>query len=94
MSWVIDPEHFVVLCQITKEGIWRVSYGDDTRYSHEELRERLHKKLRILLPGDPSTDQYQVLRFSPYSIHQRCAENMRVGRVLLAGDAAHLCNPM
>lgn len=94
MSWVIDPKHFAVLCQITKDGVWRVSYGDETHFSHDELRERLHEKLSKLLPGNPATDQYQVLRFSPYAIHQRCAEHMRVGRVLLAGDAAHLCNPM
>ncbi|XXH01321.1 hypothetical protein Hte_007679 [Hypoxylon texense] len=30
---------------------------------------------------------------SPYKIHQRCAPALRKGRVLLAGDAAHLCNP-
>ena len=26
-------------------------------------------------------------------MHQRCAPRLRVGRVLLAADAAHLCNP-
>ena len=26
-------------------------------------------------------------------MHQRCAEKFRVGRVCLAADAAHLCNP-
>lgn len=29
----------------------------------------------------------------PYKIHQRCAEKFRVGRSLIAADAAHLCNP-
>ncbi|KAK3347418.1 hypothetical protein B0H65DRAFT_460412 [Neurospora tetraspora] len=31
--------------------------------------------------------------FSPYKVHQRCVERMRVGRLLLVADAAHLCNP-
>ncbi|KAH6700611.1 FAD binding domain-containing protein [Leptodontidium sp. MPI-SDFR-AT-0119] len=29
-----------------------------------------------------------------YHIHQRLASTLRRGRVLLAGDAAHLCNPL
>lgn len=28
-----------------------------------------------------------------FKIHNRCVKTMRVGRVLLAADAAHLCNP-
>jgi 2-polyprenyl-6-methoxyphenol hydroxylase-like FAD-dependent oxidoreductase len=31
--------------------------------------------------------------FSPYKLHQRQASKFRVGRVILAGDAAHACNP-
>jgi 2-polyprenyl-6-methoxyphenol hydroxylase-like FAD-dependent oxidoreductase len=31
---------------------------------------------------------------SPYRVHDRCTERFRVGRVLLAGDAAHLINPI
>src|SRR5262249_22703863 len=31
---------------------------------------------------------------SIYRVHQRVAKDFRVGRVLLAGDAAHLNNPM
>ena len=36
---------------------------------------------------------YRIDNFSPYRVHQRCAPSVRVGRVLLAGDAAHACNP-
>jgi len=32
-------------------------------------------------------------RASPYRMHQRSAPRYRVGRVLLAGDAAHATNP-
>jgi 2-polyprenyl-6-methoxyphenol hydroxylase-like FAD-dependent oxidoreductase len=31
--------------------------------------------------------------FSPYKLHQRCSSKLRAGNVLLAGDAAHACNP-
>ena len=33
------------------------------------------------------------MRSSPYKMHQRCADTFRRGRVLLAGDAAHVTNP-
>lgn len=93
-SWIVHPEHFAVVCQITREGLWRVSYGEDASLSHEQLQERMPEKLRLLLPGDPTPDQFQVVRFNPYVLHQRCVEHMRVGRIMLAADAAHLCNPM
>jgi 2-polyprenyl-6-methoxyphenol hydroxylase-like FAD-dependent oxidoreductase len=46
-----------------------------------------------MLPGRPKPGEYRMTNVSPYKVHQRCAEKFRVGRVLLAADAAHLCNP-
>jgi 2-polyprenyl-6-methoxyphenol hydroxylase-like FAD-dependent oxidoreductase len=34
-----------------------------------------------------------LVSISPYKIHQRRANRFREGRFLLAGDAAHICNP-
>ncbi|WP_433274811.1 FAD-dependent monooxygenase [Pseudonocardia xinjiangensis] len=36
---------------------------------------------------------YEILWQSVYRFHARCVDRMRVGRVLLAGDAAHLVAP-
>jgi 3-(3-hydroxy-phenyl)propionate hydroxylase len=36
----------------------------------------------------------KVVHRNLYAVHQRVAENFRVGRVLLAGDAAHVNNPI
>lgn len=94
MSWIIHPDHFAVICKITQDGVWRVSYGEEASFSPEQLQERMLEKLRQILPGEPTPDQFEIVRFNPYAMHQRCAEKMRVGRVLLAADAAHLCNPM
>jgi 2-polyprenyl-6-methoxyphenol hydroxylase-like FAD-dependent oxidoreductase len=94
MSWIIDPDNWAVVGHLTQDGMWRVSYGEVAGLSHEELKKRMPEKLRRVLPGHPTPDQYQISRFSPYSMHQRCAERMRVGRIMLAADAAHLCNPM
>jgi 2-polyprenyl-6-methoxyphenol hydroxylase-like FAD-dependent oxidoreductase len=51
------------------------------------------KRYATLLPGNPKPEDFTLVDFSFYSQHQRCAEKLRVGRVLLAADAAHLCNP-
>ncbi|OQU98884.1 hypothetical protein CLAIMM_04596 [Cladophialophora immunda] len=93
-SWIVDPEHWSVVALIDQQGTWRVSYGEKGSLSHDELYERMPAKLQRILPGNPTPDQYTIERFSPYNLHQRCAEKMRVGRILLAGDAAHLNNPM
>ena|SRR5579859_6504407 len=50
-------------------------------------------KYEVMLPGNPKPGDYKLTNISPYKIHQRCAEKFRVGRFLLAADAAHLCNP-
>ena len=42
----------------------------------------------------PRKERYQIKYKSIYRVHQRVAKEFRLGRVLLAGDAAHLNNPM
>ena len=37
--------------------------------------------------------KYEIEMFSPYKLHQRCSDKFKVGRVVLAGDAAHANNP-
>ena len=90
--------------KITKDGLWRVSYGELPGLTPEEVRfpafilsvqlvARQPMKFERMLPGHPKPDQYKLINCSPYKMHQRCAEKFRVGRFLLAADAAHLCNP-
>jgi 2-polyprenyl-6-methoxyphenol hydroxylase-like FAD-dependent oxidoreductase len=50
-------------------------------------------KYEAMLPGNPKPSNYKLTNISLYKVHQRCAEKFRVGRFLLAADAAHLCNP-
>ncbi|EXJ76407.1 uncharacterized protein A1O5_00915 [Cladophialophora psammophila CBS 110553] len=95
-NFVIDPEHWHMAARISKDGMWRVTYGDLPNLTPEQLLARQPAKFQALLPGNPSPESgaYRVANISPYRVHQRLAERMRVGRFLLAADAAHLCNPM
>jgi 3-(3-hydroxy-phenyl)propionate hydroxylase len=42
----------------------------------------------------PSPAPYEIVHRNLYVMHQRVAETFRKGRVLLAGDAAHVNNPI
>ena len=80
--------------KITKDGMWRVTYGEVPGLTRDELIARQPEKFKTILPGHPDPSCYKLVNISPYKVHQRLAESMRVGRFLLAADAAHLCNPL
>jgi len=77
-----------------KEALWRITYGELPGLTREELVARQPEKFRTFLSGHPGSESYEIANFSPYKIHQRCAPNLWVGRIILAADAAHLCNPL
>jgi 2-polyprenyl-6-methoxyphenol hydroxylase-like FAD-dependent oxidoreductase len=73
-------------------GEWRVSlYPDDDESVEAALEPDAieHKMQRIV----PRPERYEMLQTRPYRIHQRVVDRYRAGRVLLAGDAAHLNSP-
>ncbi|KAF2809405.1 FAD/NAD(P)-binding domain-containing protein [Mytilinidion resinicola] len=92
-NFIIHPEHWYMASRISNDGLWRVSYGELPGLSPEELVARQPMKFKTMLPGNPEPSDYKIASISPYKIHQRLAEKMRVGRFLLAADSAHLCNP-
>ncbi|GJC81877.1 FAD-dependent monooxygenase terC [Colletotrichum liriopes] len=92
-NFIIHPEHFFMAAKITADGLYRVTYGEEPGLSLEELKARQQEKFRTMLPGHPGPDEYEVVNFAPYKMHQRCAPRFRSARFLLAADAAHLCNP-
>ncbi len=51
----------------------------------------IEARLQQLLPRDVP---YAITHRTLYKVHQRVAKEFRRGRVLLAGDAAHINNPL
>jgi 2-polyprenyl-6-methoxyphenol hydroxylase-like FAD-dependent oxidoreductase len=89
-NFICDPVYGGVVAQLDNEGLWRLTYHESAEQSADTFMERLPAKFAGFIPeGTP----YRIKAASPYTIHQRCAERLRVGRVLLAGDAAHATNP-
>ena len=99
-NFIIHPEHFYMAARLDnvkgRQGLWRITYGDEPGLSREELIARQPMKFEAMLPGNPKPGDgaYEMINISPYRMHQRCAEHLRVGRFLLAADAGHLCNPL
>lgn len=83
-----------MIAQLANDGLLRITYGEEVGLTLEQMRERQPWKYKQFVPGAPEPTEYNLVNFSPYKIHQRCAEKFRVGRILLAADAAHLCNPL
>ena len=89
-TFQIDHVHGAVIVKLDDTGLWRCTYSEDASLPEETVSERLPGHFAVLLPGDQG---YELASHAPYKMHQRAADRFRVGRVLLAGDAAHVTNP-
>jgi pentachlorophenol monooxygenase/3-(3-hydroxy-phenyl)propionate hydroxylase len=66
---------------------WQVPNGFDI--THEEQTGGIDRRIRHII-GDRD---YEIVWQSIYRFHARHVDQMRVGRVLIAGDCAHLVSP-
>ncbi|KAL2218839.1 hypothetical protein M432DRAFT_390985 [Thermoascus aurantiacus ATCC 26904] len=92
-NFIVHPTNWYMAAKITKDGLYRVTYGDVPGLSREEYIKRQPMRYEEILPGNPKPGEYRITNISPYKLQQRCCPTFRVGRVILAADAAHLCNP-
>ncbi len=72
--------------------VWRASlYPEDGESIEQALTPAaIERKLQRIVPKEGS---YDVLEVRPYRVHRRIVRDYRRGRVVLAGDAAHLNSP-
>ncbi len=72
---------------------WRIHFPTNIDDDENELKrpEALQKRLQQFL-GIEHT--FEICGCNLYTVHQRVAAKFRVGRVLLAGDAAHVNSPI
>ena len=85
----LDDNYGAVLCRIDETQLWRVTFMEDPELPEEGIPERIVEKFVNHIPDI----NYEIDTFAPYRMHQRISDKMRVGRVLLVGDAAHVTNP-
>jgi 3-(3-hydroxy-phenyl)propionate hydroxylase len=91
VSYFADPEEWFFLLRV--RDVWRAMFPtrpeemDQEILSDPAIEARLQRVYRKNSP-------YEVTHRTLYPVHQRVAETYRQGRVFLAGDAAHLNNPL
>ncbi|MEU4562798.1 NAD(P)/FAD-dependent oxidoreductase [Actinoplanes sp. NPDC023936] len=89
VNYVFDPVEWCVLLRTPDH--WRVLLPTPVGTPDAEEYARLDTRLRgVVDPGRP----WRIAHASMYRVHQRVATSFRTGRVLLAGDAAHVNNPL
>ena len=90
ISYISDPDEWLDL--LRTPTLWRVLFPTDPSLSDTEIvdADRVEERKQNLLPGEP----YEIKHKSAYRVHERVADKYVHGRVFLAGDAAHLNNPL
>jgi 3-(3-hydroxy-phenyl)propionate hydroxylase len=95
-NYFSDPEEWCNLFKVHGErpgGLWRAIFplksdeDDATALSANRIEERLQKFF-------PKSGAYAIEYVNVYGVSQRVAKTFRRGRILLAGDAAHVNNPI
>jgi len=91
VNYTADPVEWFLLLQIP--DMWRVILPADEKLSPDDAisEASLQSSLQNILPRP---EPYDIVVRAIYRVHQRVAEHYRRGRVFLAGDAAHLNNPL
>jgi 3-(3-hydroxy-phenyl)propionate hydroxylase len=95
-NYLADPDEWTNLFKVAGDdgaGRWRAVFptrpdeSDDDALSDDGAEARLQRAL-------PLERRYRLVHRNLYKVHQRVAARFRSGRVFLAGDAAHVNNPI
>jgi 3-(3-hydroxy-phenyl)propionate hydroxylase len=91
VSYFADPEEWFFLLRVV--GVWRAMFPTRAEEREEDILadESIERRLQRVWK---KAGRYDIAHRTLYSVHQRVAGAYRKGRVFLAGDAAHLNNPL
>ena len=95
-NYFSDPDEWAALFKVTGDdgnGLWRVVFPTRLMESEEEAFEEAAVQAR-LQRFFPKPGPYPVVHRNIYNVHQRVAAAFRKGRAFLAGDSAHVNNPL
>jgi len=95
-NYIADPEEWCALFKVPgvdDKGIWRVVFPTDPELSQEEVFD--DDVIEARLQGfHAKPEPFEVRHRNLYEVHQRVASCYRDGRIFVAGDAAHINNPL
>jgi 3-(3-hydroxy-phenyl)propionate hydroxylase len=91
VSYVTDPKRWHFLLQIP--GLCRVMFPVAADES-DELALSPEFAQSLMATVVPGVTNYEIAHVTLYKVHQRVAKTFQQGRAFLAGDAAHINNPL
>jgi len=95
-SYFADPGAWCNCFKVSADGppgLWRTVYPTDSTTPEEELTSDAAVQA-LMQKFFPASHDYEVIHRNLYVTHQRVAATFRKGRVVLAGDSAHINNPI
>ena len=91
VSYIFDPHEWVILMRLPDvvRVVFRLAEDEDEALALTDnaIQNRFAHLIGI------QTGPVPILHRSTYTVHRRVADTFRRGRVVLAGDAAHVNNP-
>jgi 3-(3-hydroxy-phenyl)propionate hydroxylase len=95
-NYFFDPDEWLNLFKVKgygPPGIWRgVLPVAESETDEQALRmENIQRRLQRI---HQKSGDYEIPYYALYAVHQRVAQTFNKGRVLLAGDCAHVNNPI
>lgn len=97
-AYISDPVQWLAFFRMPDKGppgLWRMTLPVAPDVPDEEVlapafaQDAINRAINA-----PASIRYPVVHQSIYNVHQRVASQFRAGRVLLAGDSAHVNNPL
>src|SRR5256885_9043597 len=91
VSYFADPQEWFFLLRV--RDVWRAMFPARAEESEADILSDagIERRLQRVYA---KAGRYELTHRTLYSVHQRVAQTYRRGRVFLAGDAAHLNNPL
>jgi 2-polyprenyl-6-methoxyphenol hydroxylase-like FAD-dependent oxidoreductase len=91
VSYVADPEQWYFTLKIPE--LWRMMFPVSADMTDEAALDPEYGQSRLdrIAPG---AGPFEIVHQTLYRVHQRVAKTFRKGRIFLAGDAAHINNPL
>ncbi|HUC49001.1 MAG TPA: FAD-dependent monooxygenase [Xanthobacteraceae bacterium] len=95
-SYFADPGEWCNCFKVSADGppgLWRTVYPANPSLTEEDILsdKGVQARIQSFFPADKP---YEIVHRNLYVTHQRVAETFHKGRVLLAGDSAHVNNPI
>ena len=77
------------------DGVWRIDYQmrPDANLEEVSREDVVRERINGQLGRTVDASEYEIVWVGPYAYRSECLDQLRCGRVLFVGDAAHVVSP-